>query len=37
MIRTVPVGLGERAYDVVIGPGLIDRAGERTLPVLGKR
>ena len=37
MIRTVPVGLGERAYDVVIGPGLIDRAGERIAPVLGKR
>lgn len=29
MIRTVPVGLGERAYDVVIGPGLLDQAGER--------
>jgi len=26
MIRTQSVGLGERAYDVVIGPGLIDEA-----------
>ncbi|MGB3646027.1 MAG: 3-dehydroquinate synthase [Mesorhizobium sp.] len=25
---TVTVGLGERAYDIVIGPGLIERAGE---------
>jgi len=24
---TVPVGLGERAYDILIGPGLIARAG----------
>lgn len=37
MIRTVPVGLGDRAYDVVIGPGLIDQAGARIAPVLGKR
>jgi 3-dehydroquinate synthase len=37
MIRTVSVGLGDRAYDVVIGPGLIDKAGERIVPVLGKR
>ncbi|WP_425997476.1 3-dehydroquinate synthase [Caulobacter sp. DWR1-3-2b1] len=34
MIRTVPVGLGDRAYDVVIGTGLIDRAGERIAPLL---
>jgi 3-dehydroquinate synthase len=26
-MRVVPVGLGARAYEVVIGPGLIDRAG----------
>lgn len=25
----VPVGLGDRAYDILIGPGLIDQAGER--------
>ena len=37
MIRTVSVGLGERAYDVAIGPGLLDQAGERIAPVLGKR
>ena len=27
-IRTVPVPLGHRAYDVLIGPGLIANAGE---------
>ena len=37
MIRTVSVGLGERAYDVVIGPGLLDQAGDRVAAVLGKR
>ena len=37
MIRTVSVGLGDRAYDVVIGPGLIDQAGARIAPVLSKR
>lgn len=26
-IRTVHVPLGERAYDILIGPGLIARAG----------
>jgi 3-dehydroquinate synthase len=26
--RTVTVGLGDRAYDILIGPGLIARAGE---------
>ncbi|MBN9320329.1 MAG: 3-dehydroquinate synthase [Caulobacterales bacterium] len=31
---TVPVGLGARAYDVVVGPRLIDRAGERCAPLL---
>ena len=34
MIRNIPVGLGARAYDVVVGPGLIDRAGERIAPLL---
>ena len=24
---TVPVGLGDRAYDILIGPGLVGRAG----------
>ena len=27
--RTISVGLGDRAYDVVVGGGLIDAAGER--------
>jgi hypothetical protein len=27
--QVVKVGLGARAYDVVIGPGLIDAAGAR--------
>ena len=34
MTATVAVGLGERAYDVLIGPGLIDQAGERIAPLL---
>lgn len=34
MIRNIPVGLGARAYDVVVGPGLIDRAGEHIAPLL---
>jgi 3-dehydroquinate synthase len=37
MTRTVGVGLGERAYEVVIGPGLIDEAGPRLLPFLKNR
>ncbi|MET0274639.1 MAG: 3-dehydroquinate synthase, partial [Phenylobacterium sp.] len=37
MRRTVGVGLGERAYEVVIGPGLIDEAGQRLLPFLKNR
>jgi 3-dehydroquinate synthase len=32
MIRTVQVDLGERAYDVLIGPGLLDAAGARLRP-----
>lgn len=32
MIRTVPVDLGARAYDVLIGPGLLDAAGARLRP-----
>jgi len=34
LIRNIPVGLGARAYDVVVGPGLIDRAGEHIAPLL---
>ena len=34
MIRTVDVGLGERAYEVRIGPGLIDSAGTAMKPFL---
>jgi len=33
-IRAVPVGLGARAYEVLIGPGLIDQAGARIAPLL---
>ncbi len=36
-IRTIPVGLGERAYDVVVGPGLIDTAGEHVAPLLKRK
>jgi 3-dehydroquinate synthase len=32
MSRSVPVGLGDRAYDVVIGPGLLADAGARIAP-----
>jgi 3-dehydroquinate synthase len=35
--RILPVGLGARAYDVVVGPGLIDRAGEYIAPLLKNR
>ncbi len=37
MIRTVPVGLGDRAYDVRIGTGLIDRAGDHIAPLLKRK
>ena len=33
-ITTVPVQLGDRSYDILIGDGLIDRAGEEILRVL---
>lgn len=36
MTRTVPVNLGARSYDVRIGPGLIDRAGEEIAPLLAR-
>jgi 3-dehydroquinate synthase len=32
MTRSVPVGLGARAYEVVIGPGLLGEAGARIAP-----
>ncbi|HEX6859641.1 MAG TPA: 3-dehydroquinate synthase [Caulobacteraceae bacterium] len=34
MTRAIPVGLGERAYEVVVGSGLIDQAGRRIAPLL---
>ncbi len=34
MTRKIVVGLGARAYDVLVGPGLIDRAGEAIRPLL---
>ena len=34
MIRTVPFALGDRSYDVRIGPGLIARAGNEIAPLL---
>lgn len=34
MTRTVPVALGDRSYDVRIGAGLIDRAGDEIAPLL---
>jgi 3-dehydroquinate synthase len=37
MSRTVPVGLGARAYEVVVGPGVLDQAGSRLLPLLKNR
>ncbi|MDR7115689.1 3-dehydroquinate synthase [Caulobacter sp. BE254] len=37
MITTIPVGLGARAYDVVVGTGLIDRAGEHIAPLLKRK
>jgi 3-dehydroquinate synthase len=37
MSLSIRVGLGERAYDVLIGPGLLDQAGERIAPLLKTR
>ena len=37
MIETVHVNLPGRAYDVVIGPGLLAQAGERIAPFLKRR
>ena len=36
MIETVHVPLGARAYDVVIGPGLLAQAGTRLAPLLSR-
>ena len=36
MIHTVPVALGDRSYDVRIGPGLIARAGDEIAPLLSR-
>jgi len=33
-VKTIAVGLGARAYDVVIGSGLLDRAGQLLAPYL---
>ncbi|UYN94164.1 MAG: 3-dehydroquinate synthase [Enhydrobacter sp.] len=35
--RTVRVDLAGRSYDIVIGPGLVDRMGHLARPVLGSR
>ncbi|MBD0414130.1 3-dehydroquinate synthase [Oryzicola mucosus] len=35
-VVTVEVGLGERSYDILIGPGLIERAGEEIAKRLPK-
>ncbi|HEX3363563.1 3-dehydroquinate synthase [Phenylobacterium sp.] len=37
MSRTIAVGLGARSYEVRVGPGLIDRAGETMAPFLKRR
>ena len=37
MTRTVPVGLGARAYNVLVGPGLIDAAGGHIAPLLKRK
>ena len=34
---TVPVPLGDRAYDIAIAPGLIDQAGERLRRFVGRQ
>jgi len=36
MTRTVPVALGDRSYQVRIGPGLIARAGAEIAPLLSR-
>ena len=34
MTRRIPVGLGDRSYEVLVGPGLIDEAGALMAPLL---
>ncbi|MGA0607655.1 3-dehydroquinate synthase [Phenylobacterium sp. VNQ135] len=34
MTRRIPVGLGDRAYEVLVGDGLLDAAGEHIRPFL---
>jgi 3-dehydroquinate synthase len=36
-VDVVPVALGDRSYEVRIGPGLIDRAGAEIVPLLKRR
>lgn len=36
MNRTVPVDLGDRSYDIIIGSGLLESAGELIRPVLSR-
>ena len=36
-MRRIDVGLGARSYEVLVGPGLIDRAGELAAPFLPRR
>jgi 3-dehydroquinate synthase len=36
-IERLRVELGERAYDILVGPGLIGRAGAKILPLLRRR
>ena len=35
--NTLTVGLNDRAYDIFIGPDLIDRAGETLGPIVANR
>ena len=37
MIRRIEVGLGERAYEVLVGPGLVAEAGRLVAPMLKRR
>src|SRR5690348_2379453 len=36
-VEKLRVDLGERSYDILIGPGLIGRAGAEILPLLRRR
>jgi 3-dehydroquinate synthase len=36
-VETLRVELGERGYDILVGPGLIERAGAEILPLLRRR